>query len=72
VQKLWKYLGGLTPRKIYQSRISPVFTRVSAEFWVALRRRRLQAVGWFVTTVKHGTALEALARRRSRLDISEI
>jgi hypothetical protein len=30
----------------------------------------LQAAGWFVTTVKHGTALEALARRRPRLDIS--
>ena len=32
-------------------------------------RRRLQAASWFVTTVKHGTALEALARRRPRLDI---
>ena len=34
--------------------------------------RGLQAAVWFVTTVKQGTALEALARRRSRLDISEI
>jgi hypothetical protein len=32
----------------------------------------LQAGGWFVTTVKHGTALEALTRRKLRLDISEI
>lgn len=29
----------------------------------------MQAESWFVTTVKHGTALEALARRRPRLDI---
>jgi len=36
-----------------------------------IRRPRLQAGHWFVTTVKHGTALEALARRKSRLDISE-
>jgi hypothetical protein len=32
----------------------------------------LQAAAWFVTTVKHGSALEALARRESRSDISEL
>jgi hypothetical protein len=46
--------------------------RVSGDCGVGIERRRLQAAAGFVTTVKHGTALEALARRKSRLDISEI
>jgi hypothetical protein len=37
-----------------------------------VQRTRLQVGHRFVTTVKHGTALEALARRKSRSDISEI
>jgi hypothetical protein len=31
----------------------------------------LQVEDWFVTTIKHGTALEALARRRPRWVISK-
>jgi hypothetical protein len=42
----------------------PVFIGGEDVFNIAARGRGLQAAGWFVTTVKQATALEALARRR--------
>jgi hypothetical protein len=49
-----------------------MFTRIPAGEGDCCCGGRLQAVSWFVTTVKHGTALEALARRESRWDILDI
>jgi hypothetical protein len=50
-----------------------LFTQYSRGFqpvWQAkFKGRHLQARPRFVTTVKHGTALEALTRRRPRMDI---
>jgi hypothetical protein len=58
-------------KNIY-SRLQPVFMGVQSNFSAGVQGGRLQGAARFVTTVRRDTALEALARRGSRLDVSEI
>jgi len=70
-EKLVKLNATREAEKNIRSIFQPMFMRVRSDSGTAARRWRLQVVAWFVTTVKRDTALEALARRRSRLDVSE-
>jgi hypothetical protein len=73
---LWKSFGnGLTlhcRQQIYNHLFIQCSRGLRRDWQAEARRGRLQRGGWFVTTVKHGTALEALTRRKSRVDFSEI
>jgi len=54
-------------KRIFLSAFCPVFMGVCANIGARLDGRGLHRALWFVRTVEHGTALEALARRRPRV-----
>lgn len=72
VENPWKSLLELIPEEKRDHLFTQCSRRVGADWQQGRGVGGLQAGDWFVTTVKHGPALEALTRRELRLDISEI